>query len=114
VGRTLGLPLLLVALVVGGYLFVQQSKTQGPTAPAVTQAEQQAQAAVAGTAFQGADQELQAWYAANGTYAGATLSPGAGVTLVRADASSFCLQAGSGTAVEHQDGPSGQAQTGPC
>jgi hypothetical protein len=113
-GRSLGLPLLLVSLVIGGFLFVQQTRTQGPTAPAVTQAEAQAQAAVAGTAFQAADQELQAWYATNGTYTGATLSPGAGATVVRADASSFCLQAGSGAAVEHQLGPNGGVQPGAC
>ena len=113
-GRTLGLPLLLLTLVVGGYLFVQQSKTEGPAAPAVTQAEAQASAAVAATNFQGADQQLQAWYAANGTYAGATLAPGTGVTLARADATSYCLEAGTGTALEHQTGPGGAVQPGSC
>lgn len=113
-GRTVGLPLLLVALVVGGYLYTRQARTAGPTAAGVTQAESHAQAVVAGTAFQAADQELQAWYATNGTYAGATLSPGAGATIVRADAASFCLQAGVGDAVEHQLGPTGSVQPGPC
>ena len=113
-GRTLGLPLLLLTLVVGGYLFVQQSKTDGPKAPTVTQAEAQASAAVAATNFQGADQELQAWYVQNGTYVGATLSPGTGATLVRADATSFCLEAGTGATLEHQIGPNGSVQTGSC
>jgi hypothetical protein len=112
--RTVALPMLLVALVVGGYLYVRQARTDGPAAPAVTQAESHAEAVVAGTAFQAADQELQAWYAGNGTYAGATLSPGAGATLVRADAVSFCLQADVTGAVEHQLGPNGPVQPGPC
>ena len=113
-GRTLGLPLLLIALAVGGYLFVQQNKDNGPASQTVTQEIAQANAAVAGTAFQAADQELQAFDAANGTYAGATLSPGAGATLVRADATSFCLQADVNGALEHQTGPNGQTAAGPC
>ena len=90
--RTLGLTMLLVTLLIGGYLFIQESKTSGPTAPAVTQAETQAQGAVAATNFQGMTSVLQAWYAANGTYAGAALPPGSGVALVRADAASYCLE----------------------
>jgi hypothetical protein len=53
---------------------------------------------------------MQASYAANGTYAGATLPAGSGVFLVRADAYSYCLQAGN----EHENGPNGQPQSGPC
>jgi hypothetical protein len=112
--RTLGLPLVLVSLAIGGYLFVANSKSDGPTAPAITQAESQADAATAGTNFTAADQVLQGAYLNNGTYAGATLPPGSGVTLVRADATSYCLQAVVGTAVEHENGPGGQAAPGPC
>jgi hypothetical protein len=112
--RTFGLPLLLVTLLVGGYLYSKQAKTEGPSSAAVARSEVQAQSAVAGTNFQAADQELQAYFAANGTYAGAALSPGSGVALVRADAGSFCLQAGSGTIAEHQVGPNGSPQTGAC
>ena len=112
--RTFGLPLLLVALLVGGYLFMAQSKSSGPTSAAVTQAETQAEAFTAGTNFQAADQVLTAWYAENATYAGATMAPGSGVTLVRADATSYCLESVAGTAVEHETGPGGQAQPGPC
>jgi hypothetical protein len=110
--RTLGLPLLLVSLVVGGYLFMAQSKSTGPSSAVVTQAESQAESFTAGTNFQAADQVLQAWYAENGTYAGATMAPGSGVALVRADASSYCLQTVAGTAVEHETGPGGQPQPG--
>jgi hypothetical protein len=116
-GRVLGLPLLLVSLVVGGYLFVAQSRSKGPAAPAApaaTLAESQAESMVAGTNFQAADAVLQAWFAGNATYAGATLPPGSGVVLVRADASAYCLQTGAGSALEHELGPGGQPQPGPC
>ena len=112
--RSLGLPLLLVSLCIGGYLFVQQSKTSGPTAPAITQDIAQASSAVAGTNFQAAGASLQAWLAEHGTYAGATLDPSLTVQLVRADTSSYCLQATVGTAVEHEIGPGGQPQPGTC
>ncbi len=52
---------------------------------------------------------LQQWYQAHGTYAGAV--PGVpGVTLVRADASGWCLE----TAGSHQAGPGGTPAAGPC
>jgi hypothetical protein len=107
--------MLLVTLLVGGYLMLQQTKTSGPSAPVVTQAEAQAQSYASGTNFQAADQVLQASFAANGTYAGAVLPLGSGVTLVRADASSYCLQTTTDpAAVMHEAGPSGTAQPGPC
>jgi hypothetical protein len=113
--RTLGLPLLLVALAVGGYLFVQQGKTNGPTADSITQAETQAQSYAAATNFQAAVQVLQASFAANGTYAGAALPAGSGVVLARADGGSFCLQTSdSTTAVMHETGPNGPVEPGPC
>jgi hypothetical protein len=114
-GRTLGLPLLLVTLLIGGYLFSQQAKTSGPTAAAVTQAETQSQDFAAGTNFQAVIPAMQAAYAANGTYAGAELPVGSGVVLVRADAVSYCLQTtGDPASVMHETGPNGTAQPGPC
>jgi len=110
-GRVLGLPLLAISLALGAYLYSAHARTQGPAAPTVTQAETQADAAVAATNFQGADVSLQAWFAANATYAGATLPPGSGVVLVRADTTGYCLQSGTD---EHETGPGGQPQPGPC
>ena len=113
--RTLGLPLLLVTLLIGGYLFVQQSKTNGPTAPAVTQAETQAQAEVAATNFQAGTSVLQAWYVENGTYAGAALPLGSGAAIARADATSYCLQSTADpSTVMHEAGPNGSVQSGRC
>jgi hypothetical protein len=113
--RVIGLPALLVALVIGGYLYTKSAQTNGPTSPQMSQAIDQAQAEAAATGFRQGEASLQAWYAENGTYAGAALPPGSGVTLVRADATSYCLQAAAadGTA-EHENGPGGQAQPGPC
>jgi hypothetical protein len=112
--RAFGLVAILSALAAGAYLFAVQSRKEGPTANAVTQAESQAVSAAAGTNFQGAAQVLQAWYAANGTYAGATLPPGSGVVLARADQSGYCLQANVGDTLEHELGPGGSPQPGEC
>ena len=111
--RAFGLLLLLVPLAVGGYLLAQQLGTSGPTAPAITRAETNAQSAVAATNLQAAGTVMQVWYAANSTYAGATLPVGSGVILVRADATTYCLQT-STAPVEHVVGPGGQLQVGPC
>ena len=113
-GRSLGLPLLLVSLVIGGVLFAMQMKSQGPTSPAVTQAETQAVVATAGSNFQAAEQAMTTWLADHGTYQGATLDPSYMVTVARADATTFCLQTTTGTAVEHETGPGGTAAPGPC
>ena len=113
--RMIGLPLVLISLLVGGYLSTQQSKTAGPTSDVVTQAETQAQQFAAGTNFQAIVPLMDAAFAANGTYAGAELPVGSGVTLVRADATSYCLQTtGDAATVMHEAGPNGTAQPGPC
>jgi hypothetical protein len=112
--RTLGLLSLVAALAIGGYVFSQQAKTTGPTSELAEQAQADASVGVAGVNFQAAAVELQAWYAEHATYAGAGLSPGLNVVLRRADATSYCLQAGSGTTVQHVVGPNGTPQPGPC
>ena len=108
--RSLALPLLVISLAVGGFLFVRNAQTSGPTSSVAQQAETQAHVDVASTNFDGVVPVLQAWYAENATYAGAILPPGAGVVLARADATSYCLQSGT----EHVDGPGGAAAPGPC
>lgn len=108
--RSLALPVLVISLAVGGFLFVRDSRTAGPTSSVAQQAETQAHADVAATNLDGVLPVLQAWYAANATYAGAALPTGSGVALVRADATSYCLQSGT----EHLDGPGGAVQPGPC
>ena len=111
--KGLGLVSLLITLAIGGYLYAQQAKTVGPTSKVATQAEAQAAAGVAATNFQAAAPVMQDWLAEHGTYAGASLPPGYGVTVARADGVSYCLQAGT-VAVQHQVGPTGPVQPGPC
>jgi hypothetical protein len=108
--RSLGFPLLLVTLAIGGFLFVKQSQTIGPTSSVAQQAQTQALAAASATDFNAALPDLQAWFADHGTYAGVTLPPVYGIAVVRADATTFCLQSGA----EHQVGPAGPPQPGPC
>jgi lipid-binding SYLF domain-containing protein len=108
--RSLGFPVLIISLALGGFLFVKQSQTAGPTSSVAQQAEAQASAAASATDFNAALPELQAWLADHGTYAGVTLSPVYGITVVRADATSFCLQ----SSAEHEIGPGGSPQPGPC
>ena len=62
--------------------------------------------------FTGADASLAAYRAGTGTFAGAPAP--AGVTLARADAASYCIQATQGTVVEHELGPGGAVQLGAC
>jgi hypothetical protein len=113
--RAITLPVLLVALVVGAFLSVKDSRTSGPTSSQMTQAIAQAQASVTTVNFRGAELALQAWYAQNGSYTGATLPSGSGVSLVRADATSFCLQATAADgSTAHESGPGGGALPGPC
>ena len=52
---------------------------------------------------------LQQWHQAHGTYAGAA-SGVSGVTLVRADGNTWCLQ----TTTAHEVGPGGMPAAGPC
>jgi hypothetical protein len=113
-GRSFGLPLLIISLAVGGFLFVRQAQTAGPSSTVAAQAESDATAAGTATDFAAAQPVLQAWFADNGTYAGASLPPVYGVVVARADASSFCLQAGTGPGATHELGPGGQPQSGPC
>jgi hypothetical protein len=108
--RTLGIPALLVAVVVGLYLSAKSMQSNGPTSSAGQQAITQANSEAAATDFSQADEFLQGFYAQSGTYAGAALPPGTGVVLARADATSYCLQSGN----EHENGPGGQPQPGAC
>jgi hypothetical protein len=107
--RVVGIPALLVAVFVGVYLSMRDAKSSAPT-PADQQAISQAQSVGAQADFGQVVPVLQAYFDQNQTFTGATLPPGSGVTLVSADATSYCLQDGN----EHEDGPGGTPQPGPC
>ncbi len=105
--RGLSLVSLLVTLLVVGWMLTAQRS--GSNDRTTSQEIAQAQQSASGVSFQQAQTELEAHHALNGTYAGASLG-GFGVTLVRADASSYCIQDAS----SHLDGPGGTAAAGPC
>ncbi len=113
-GRTLGIPLTLVTLLVGAFLFLQENKAAGPASTTAVQAEQQASAAGVAANFLQVQQVLQADFAANGTYVGAELPVGSDVTLAAATATTYCLQTTAEGGVWHEDGPGGQPAAGPC
>ena len=111
VARSFALIAALAALAVGGYLYVQSADQAASTSGAAV--EDAATEAAADSTLLVARTGLEASFAANGTYAGATVPPG--VTLVNASAVSYCLQIGTGTAVRHLTSPGpGTAQPGPC
>jgi hypothetical protein len=108
--RVLGIPAVLITLLIGAYLSTQNMRSNGPTSPSGQQEIAQAQSSTAGVNFDQAVPALQAYFVQNHTYFGATLPPGSGVVLVSANASSYCLQ----DANEHEIGPGGTPQPGPC
>jgi hypothetical protein len=103
-----GVPLLslVVALLVGALLW--NGRTGGGSGSSGHQVEQ-TQLAASAVTFQQAQSALEDFRALNSTYAGASLA-GFGVTLARADASSYCIQAGG----SHLAGPGGSVQPGGC
>jgi hypothetical protein len=108
--RVLSVPAILVTLFLGAYLSMQAMRSNGPTSPSGQQEIAQSQAATAGVNFGQAAPVLQVYFDEHHTYVGATLPPGSGVVLAGASATSYCLQGGN----EHEVGPGGQPQPGPC
>ena len=106
----LGIPLLLVAVFIGMYLMSKDAQQNAQTSTAGQQAISQANAVAAGSDFNQAVPALQAYFDENHTYVGATLPPGSEVTLAAATTTGYCLQSGS----EHEKGPGGTPQPGPC
>jgi type II secretory pathway pseudopilin PulG len=113
-GRAFGLISIVVSLALVGILWALTMQHSGPTSATAKRAESEATAAVSGMNFTAAATQLELYRAENATYAGASVPPSFGVTLVRADAASYCLQAGVGGAVQHSTGPGGTAAAGPC
>jgi type II secretory pathway pseudopilin PulG len=113
-GRAFGLISIVVSLALVGILWALTMQHSGPTSATAKRAESEATAAVSAMNFTAAATQLELYHTENATYAGATVPPSFGVTLVRADAASYCLQAGVGGAVQHFAGPGGTAAAGPC
>jgi hypothetical protein len=112
--RGFGLLLVVISLAVTGSLFAIQGKNQGPTSPAVAQAESQALATASSAIFSPVAQVLQVDYAQAGTYVGAELPAGSGVTVAQATGSSYCLEANVSGTLVHEAGPGGSPAVGRC
>jgi hypothetical protein len=106
----LGLPLLLVTVFIGMYLMSKDAQQNVQASSSGQQAVAQAHSATAGLDFEQAVPALQAYFDENHTYVGATLPPGSEVALAAASTTGYCLQSGE----EHEDGPGGTPQSGPC
>lgn len=112
--RGLGLVSLLVVLGIVGAAWALNARDNGPTSQNAKRVETLARQAASAMNFGAAAVQLQAYYAENNTYVGVSLPPSFGVQLIRADATSYCLQAGAGSAVQHLIGPGGQPVAGAC
>jgi hypothetical protein len=113
-GRAFGVISICVSLALVGILWALTMSHSGPTAATTKKAESDASAAVSAINFSAAATQLEAFHAENATYVGATVPPSFGVTLMRADAASYCLQTGVGSSAQHFTGPGGAAAAGPC
>ena len=112
-GSGFGLVMLVVSLVVGALLFSTQMSHVGLGGGHSAEASRPVQDALAAaatfTAAQ-ADRALSEYQAQSGTYAGADLSSISGARLLRADASSYCVEIdASGRPPLYDRGPNGGA-----
>ncbi len=102
--------MLLVTVFIGLYLTSQDAKQNVQASSSGQQAISQAHSATAGLDFNQAAPALQAYFDENHTYVGATLPPGSEVVLAAATTTGYCLESGG----QHEDGPGGTPQPGPC
>jgi len=112
--RMFGLVSMVCSLAAVGVLMMLSMSNNGPSAPRTKLAKAEATAAVGSLNFTAAATELEAYKSEHATYAGEVLPPAFGVSVMRADAVTYCLQAGIGGAVQHFTGPGGTPATGPC
>jgi hypothetical protein len=112
--RAFGVVAMICSLAILAVLMALNMSHNGPTADTTRKAEAEATAAVGSLNFTGAATELEGYKAEHATYAGAVLPPAFGVTVVRADAATYCLQAGVGGTIQHYVGPGGTPAAGPC
>jgi len=107
---------MLVALALVGALWAMDAHRNGPTSQNAQRMETAASQIAADGNFLGAATYLAYYASQNETYVGATLPASFGVQLVRADATSYCLQTAVGTGgVMHAVGPNGPGPaSGPC
>jgi hypothetical protein len=104
--RTFTFTVVLSALVAGWWLLSTTYRQLGPRSDR--------EAVTGPLALEKAADTLEEWRAGAGTYAGAKLTGYPGVALVRADATSYCLQLTYQGGPYHREGPNGAATVGSC
>jgi hypothetical protein len=106
----LSIGLTVAAVAVGGWRMLLPGTGGADTQ--LTQGVSQLLDSVTSAQFTGAEATLDAQHNATGSYAGAPVT--APLTLVRADATSYCIQLVQGPLARHVAGPGGTATVGPC
>jgi hypothetical protein len=101
---------LVAALAIGGYLVTAHTGGHGKSSQA-SQPVAQAGEVAGEESLRQATLTLAAHHVEAGTYAGAVLD---GVTLVRATATTYCMQAGAGPTAAHQTDTDTESVPGPC
>jgi hypothetical protein len=104
--RTFTLVVLLSSLLAGWWLMATTYRHLGPRADR--------EPAPGPLALEKAARALEEWRGDARTYAGARLSGFPDVALVRADASSYCLELTRSGGAYHREGPNGAATAGRC
>ena len=114
--RGLGIVSLVVSLVISLMLFSSQLTPGGskPASPKENPIVQQASSVAAEAAAVQAEHELAAYQADRGTFVGATVTDIAGVTVLHAEPTTFCLQIASGGGVLYDAGPGGTPSPQRC
>jgi len=114
--RGLGLVSLVISLVVSLMLFSSQLTGGGskPASPKENPIVQQANAVAAEAAAMQAEHELAAYQADRGTFVGANVTDVAGVTVLHAEATTFCLEIASNGSVLYDAGPGGTPSAQRC
>jgi len=104
--RAFTLVVLLSALVAGWWLLATTYRHVGPHADR--------EPVTGPLALEKAADSLEDWRDRAGSYAGADLDGFAGVALVRADASAYCIEVSYGGGKYHREGPNGASTVGAC
>jgi hypothetical protein len=111
-GRAVGIVSLVLGTLVIGLMMTSQpwrASDRKSASAEINRAEQTA----AEVKLQQAAFAVDQFHALNGTYAASSLG-GLGARLARADASSYCLESGSGPTLAHLTGPGGTPAGGAC
>jgi hypothetical protein len=112
--RGFGLLTLMASLLIGGLFFTGQwGGLSGTTGGRVKSNEQQAYRVSADVSAATAERQLEAYRAQYDTYFGATTSVPS-VSVLRADASSYCFRVDAGGTSLYEAGPGGGLVTQPC